>query len=174
MQSQFDTLTHDYYLQTAGNIEQARQLAAADLKHTWGVTQVNGAKQLMQYAPEAMFPGLTAAAVRSDITQTVTENADKFQRVNPAQVRLTPTDRTARTNGEEWTLSVPDQFGAYDVVRGKDGNPLVYRLPVFSNDVEAQRARDAKAAIDSARAIQQLRRDAAAGREQAIENQGAM
>lgn len=173
MQGEFDDLTRRYYDETAGNLGQARQLAAQDLKRTWGVTEVNGQRELMQYAPESMFPGLTAGMVRNDLTATVAANGAAFQDVDPSKVHLTATDRTARTAGLDWGLMQPDKFGAYEPIVGKDGNPLVYRLPVQSNDVSAVHARQRQAALDDARATQQLRSDAQAGQEWALEHQGA-
>jgi hypothetical protein len=109
----------------------------------------------MQYAPEALFPGLSAAVVRDDVARTVQDNAAAFEKVDPTKVRLTATDRTARTGGQDWALSVPDKFGAYDVVRGQDGNPLTYRLPVSQSDYSAARARQAQTDIEKARQLRE-------------------
>jgi hypothetical protein len=174
LQGQFDELTRSYYNETGGNLGQARQLAAQDVRRTWGVSEVNGQREIMQYAPESMFPGLTVDAVRNDLAATVQANGAAFQDVDPSKVHLTATDRTARTGGLDWGLMMPDQFGAYEPVVGKDGNPLVYRLPVQQNDVSAVQARERQAALDAARATQQVQRDAEAGQMQAIETQGAM
>jgi hypothetical protein len=174
MQGQFDQLTRSYYDETGGNIAQARELAVQDLKRTWGVSEVNGDRQLMQYAPEVMFPGLSAAVVRNDVAKTVADNGSLFQNVDPSQVHLTATDRTARTGGLDWALMVPDKFGAYEPVVGKDGNPITYRLPVGNNDYAAVKAREAQAALESARQTQQLRQDAVTGQQLAIQQQGAM
>lgn len=173
MQGQFDDLTRRYYDETGGNVTQARELAAQDLKRTWGVSEVNGQREVMQYAPESMFPGLTAGMVRNDLAATVQANGAAFQNVDPSQVHLTATDRTARTGGLDWGLMQPDKFGAYEPIVGKDGNPLIYRLPVQSNDLSAVQARGRQAALDDARATQQLRSDAQAGQEWALEHQGA-
>jgi hypothetical protein len=174
MQGQFDQLTQNYYKQTNGDLIQARELAAQDLKHTWGVSEVNGQRELMQYAPEAMFPGLSATVVRDDVAKTVADNADTFQKVDASKVRLTATDRTAHTGGTDWALSVPDKFGAYDVVRGKDGNPLTYRLPVGANDYNAVKQRQNDADLQKARVEQAIGRDAQEGQMRAIEEQGAL
>jgi hypothetical protein len=173
MQGEFDDLTRKYYDQTAGNLGQARQLAAQDLKRTWGVSEVNGQREVMQYAPESMFPGLTAGMVRNDLAATVQANGAAFQNVDSSTVHLTATDRTARTGGLDWALMQPDKFGAYEPIVGKDGNPLIYRLPVQANDLNAIRARGRQAALDDARATQQIRKDAQVGQEWALEHQGA-
>jgi hypothetical protein len=121
-----------------------------------------------------MFPGLSADVVRNDVAKTVADNGALFQNVDPSQIHLTATDRTARTGGLDWALMKPDQFGAYEPVVGKDGNPLTYRLPVGGNDYAAVQARQAQASLESARRSQQLRKDAAEGQELAVEEQGAL
>lgn len=165
LQGQFDQLTRNYFSLTGGNLQQARNLAVSDLKHVWGASEavIPGQRVITQFPPEQMFPGLTAQVVRDDIAQTVKGNAQAFMHldpatgkltsltVDPAQVRLIATDHTARTGGREWALGAPDQFGAMDVLRGKDGNPLLYRLPVSQTDYAAVRDREAAAAVAAAR-----------------------
>ena len=169
MQGEFDDLSKRYFELTGGNLQQARQLAARDLKSTWGVTEVNGKREIMEFAPEAMFPGLSPLVVRQDIEKTVGDNPQAFQRMSPTSgqletvkpdpntIRLIPTDRTARTNGLDWQLGAPDEFGAMDVLRGKDGTPLTYRLPVNATDFDAVRQRMSEAAIAKARELQKSR-----------------
>lgn len=147
MQSEFDALTKDYYRYTGGDVNQARGLAARDLKHVWGVSEVNGSKELMPYAPEAMFPGLTKDVVREDIASSV-----KGLNIDGSKVKLIPDPvRTARTQGSTWNLAAPDEHGLLDIVKGKNGNPLLYRLPVMHSDVEAVKAKQNEAAMTAAR-----------------------
>lgn len=147
MQSEFDALTKDYYRYTGGDVNQARGMAARDLKHVWGVSEVNGSKELMPYAPEAMFPGLTKEVVREDIASSV-----KGLNIDGAKVKLIPDPvRTARTQGSTWNLAAPDENGLLDIVKGKNGNPLLYRLPVMHSDVEAVKAKQNEAAMTAAR-----------------------
>lgn len=162
MQGQFAQLAEQYYKLTGGNVSQANSLAFAELKRTWGVTEVNGKRELMQYAPETMFPGLTAATVRDDLAREVTANAQAFTQrapdgklqslsVDPSTLRLISTDRTARTGGREWMLGAPDKWGAYDMVMRRDGTPFVYRLPVSQTDYASVQQRQAQAALAAAR-----------------------
>jgi hypothetical protein len=166
MQGEFDAATQRYFNLTGGNVQQARQLAVQDLKRVWGVSDVNGKREILPYAPEVMFPGLTAADVRQDLSATVNANAQAVRRYDPEtgnlvqalpapdSIRLVPTDHTARTGGLEWQLGAPDQYGAMDVLRGADGNPLIYRLPVSQTDFDAVRTAQAEAAIGKARQLQ--------------------
>jgi hypothetical protein len=135
MEGEFEQLQSTYYKATGGNITQARDLAANDLRQSWGATEVNGKREFMQYAPEAMFPGLTTQAIRDDMAASVVK-AGPYE---ASKVRLTPTTDTANTQGRVWGLSVPDQFGAYDVVRGPDNRPLRYQLPDATDAVRQQR-----------------------------------
>jgi hypothetical protein len=48
----------------------------------------------------------------------------------PDKVRLTATPDTERTKGQVWLLQAPDEYGAYDVVRGADNAPVYYELPL--------------------------------------------
>jgi hypothetical protein len=169
LQSEFDASTQRYFDYTGGNLQQARSLAFQDLKRVWGVSTVNGKREILPYAPEVMYPGLTAADVRQDLSATVATNAQAVRHYDPEtgnlvqaapapdSIRLVPTDRTARTGGLEWQLGAPDQFGAMDVLRGADGNPLVYRLPVSRTDFDAVRTAQAQAAIGKARELQEQR-----------------
>jgi hypothetical protein len=144
MQTDFNTLTSDYFKHTNGNITQSRQLAVQDLKNTWGVTEVNGKREFMQYAPEAMHPGLTTEALRSDI-----ETSAAGLTADPSKVHLVANARTPYTNGEQWNLGAPDKFGAYNVLTDSRGIPFVYKIP----DARAvwQASRDKAAAAGMAR-----------------------
>jgi hypothetical protein len=151
MEGEFEQLQQSYYKATGGNIAQARDLAAHDLRQSWGVTQVNGQREFMQYAPEAMFPGLTTKMIRDDIASSVTAAGP----YDPSKVRLTPTTDTATTQGRVWGLSVPDQFGAYDVIRGPDNKPIRYQIPDATDAVRAERDRLAKEGLAKAKALQE-------------------
>lgn len=151
MQSEFDALTKDYYRYTGGDVKQARDLAAKDLTQTWGVSEVNGKRELMAYAPEAMFPGLTPAIVRDDIANTI-KGEKSLEGTDASQVQLVmDPQRTARTQGSEWNLSVPDEHGLRQVLKDSRGNPLVYRLPVTKHDFGAVQERVNQEAMERAR-----------------------
>lgn len=150
MEGQFEQLQGDYYKTTGGNISQARDLAAADLKRTWGVSQVNGKPEFMQYAPEAMYPGLTPEFIRKDMAEVIAGLGP----YDPAKVRLTESPKdTPTTQGRVWNMSVPDQFGAYDMVRGPDNQPYRYVLPDATDSVKATRDKLATEGMEKARTL---------------------
>lgn len=163
--TEYGNLVHDYFLYTDGNLEQSQQLAAAAVRRTWGVTEVNGKREIMPYAPEAMFPGLTADQVRADIAKL----SGELPGVDVSKIRLTPTAQTARSGGLLWSLTAPNQYGAYDVVTGKNGNPRTYHLPVTAqdqqNELDAARAK----AFGTARAMQQQRIESERLQQQALD-----
>lgn len=132
MAAEYNDLTREYFNHTNGNLQQARALALNDLKGTWGVSQVNGQRELMKYAPERMFPGLTSTAIRSDIDA-----------VAPGG-HLVESTETAASRGMIWNIATKDEFGAYDVKRDKDGLPLRYQLPGNEELEKQKQALEAK------------------------------
>jgi hypothetical protein len=152
MQSEYDELTQQYYKYTGGDINQARDAAVSDLKHVWGVSEVNGKRELMPYAPERMFPGLTPEVIRADIKDSVGDQAD------PKKVRLVmDPERTARTAGAQWNLAAPNEHGLIDILRDERGRPLVYQLPVTKGDYAATKERLNAEAMSRARTLQTAR-----------------
>jgi hypothetical protein len=151
MIEQFASLENQYFKLTGGNSGQASDLAMNDLKNTWGITAVNGKREFMQYAPEAMYPGLTADAIRADMAASVVQAGP----YDASKVRLTPTSDTANTQGRVWGLSVPDQFGAYDVIRGSDNRPIRYQIPDAMDSLRAMHDKLAAEGMAKARSLQE-------------------
>lgn len=159
MQSQFDQLTRTYYHDTGGNVQLARQLAARDVGHVWGVSRVNGDPQVMAYAPERMFPGLTPDVVRSDIATAAAGSAD-LKDLDAGKIRLVEDpERTARTSGAQWNLEAPDKNGLIHTLHGADGKPLIYQLPVTKQDYEAVRSKARGEALQSLEKDRAARKD---------------
>lgn len=145
LMAEFDSLTHEYFLHTGGNLQQSQELAARDLKGTWGVSEVNGTRELMKYAPERMVLGLTAQMIRSDLAAS-----------GHGDAHLVETPETGRSHGQIWNLSQKDEFGAYDVVRDKQGRPLRYQLPAVKAAAAAAQA--STEAADKAKLADEQRR----------------
>lgn len=154
MVGQYRELQHDYYKLTNGNAAQANQLAFNDLKNTWGVTQVNGKRELMQFAPEAMHPGLTTQAIQADMqAAAVGHTAD------PSKVRLLTTPETYDSNGQRFALGVPDKFGAYSALTDERGRVIPYQVPDGTAALKAAQAKAAKTGMDRLKAAQAQSRD---------------
>ena len=118
MAAEFSELTKQYFYHTDGNLKQAQQLAINDLKATWGVSEVNGSRELMKYAPERMFPYLSKDDIRSDMAAS-----------GYGAARLVEGPETGSSGGRVWSLAQKDEFGAWDVVRNDKGMPVRYQLP---------------------------------------------
>jgi hypothetical protein len=149
MSGEFEQLRQQYFKLTNGNAVQAADLAMNDLKNSWGITQANGKREFMQYAPEAMHPGLTSEALRADM-----EAAAKGHTDDPTKVRLVPVPDTAFTSGQIWGLGVTDKFGAYDVIRDAKNRFIPYQIPNGADAVAAQRQKIADEGMARLKAAQ--------------------
>jgi hypothetical protein len=134
MQGQFEELRQNYYKLTNGNVSQANDLAFKDLKNTWGVTQVNGPREFMQFAPESMNPGLTTEFLQKDMQEAAKGHTD-----DPTKVRLIATADTYHSQGQRWGLGVLNKQGMFDVVRSANGDPIPYQLPTAAASMQATR-----------------------------------
>lgn len=151
MVGQFEELRSNYFKLTGGNVQQASDLAYNDLKNTWGITQVNGAKEFMQFAPESMNPGLTTKYLRDDM-----EASAKGLTPDPSKVHLVATPDTYQSGGQRWGIGVPDKFGAYSTLNDKRGIPIPYQLPTAAasyQDVKAKLATEGMAKLHAMQAV---------------------
>lgn len=155
MTGQFEELRQNYFRLTNGNVDQSNKLATADLKNTWGITQVNGKKEFMQFAPEAMNPGLTTQAVRQDLEDTI-----KGETADPTKAQLISIPETFHSEGQKWGIGVPGKFGNYDVIRNPDGQPKQYQLPTATATVKAAHAKASADGLAQLHTKQQDMKDA--------------
>lgn len=140
MTGEFEQLRSQYFKLTGGNVDQAGKLAVQDMKNIWGISEVNGPKEFMPFAPEAMNPGLTTSGVRADM-----EASAKGHTADPSKVRLIATADTYQSNGQRWGLGIPDQFGAFNVLTDEKGRMIPYQIP---NGQQAFKSDFAKASAD--------------------------
>lgn len=132
MKSQYQSQLESYYRYTGGNMDQASKLAAADIQREWGVSEVNGKREFMQWAPEAQ--GYDTASVREDIEKSVAGLG-----VDAKGVRLVPGAVTENSNGRKFNLATTDKFGAPDIILGANGRARDYELPNAQAAFEAHR-----------------------------------
>lgn len=156
MLGEFNDLVHQYYLKNNGNLLNAQQMAAEDLKNSWGVTNVNGQRELMKFAPERMFPGLTTEAIRKDMEMSVAGLG--YEKFDQKRVRLVEAGdgSTASTRGQIWNLTVPGKFGEFETIVGKDHRPLQYEMPVGIADQEAIRQKQVAEDMAHTREVQRI------------------
>jgi hypothetical protein len=155
MTGQFEELRKTYFKLTGGDVDQATKLSVHDLKNTWGISQVNGKKEFLQFAPEAMNPGLTTEAVRADLEAAARGHTD-----DPSKVRLLTTADTYQSNGQRWGLGIPDKFGAYSVLTDEKGRVIPYQLPTATQIVKDNAAKAATEGMARLHVLQQKERAA--------------
>jgi hypothetical protein len=119
MLGEFAQSMKQYYYLRDGNAQQARDLAIQDLKRVWGVSEVNGSRQIMKYAPDRMYPNLPTADIREDMAAS-----------GVGAGRLQEFPGTGPSQGRDWWVMEPDKLGAWAPVLGDNGIPRVYQLPV--------------------------------------------
>jgi hypothetical protein len=164
LQAEYEAAVERYFPQVGGNIDAARKRAFADVQRKWGRSEVNGKPELLPYAPERMFPGLTPDVVRADIAASTAGLTP-----DPAALRLVPSSDTARSGGLFWHLGTVDEDGALDILRDERGLPLRYQLPANQTNYEAARSKVAADKVEAARQRRdQIARDVSAGEMQPI------
>ena len=120
MAADFQRLSKDYFYYNGGNLQAAQAQALESLKGKWGVTEVNGQRELMPYAPEHMT-GLTTAQIR-----------DEMAKDGYGAAHLAPSPNTESSGGRKWFLQEPDKFGAWSTVHGDDNKPVEFTVPTAS------------------------------------------
>lgn len=170
LRGEYNAAVERYYPYTAGDIEQARELAWRDVTRKWGYSTVNGAPELMPYAPEVMYPQLPMAVIKDDLSKSVAPLGLK-----PEEIRLIPSPETGGTDGIVWNVGHVNEYGVADIVLDERNRPLRYQLPVseesFMAAVKALRAAEVQKArefTERQRKMNEiLREDAARGDETA-------
>jgi hypothetical protein len=148
MQAEFDSLVNQFFQLNNGDLTAARRMASDTVRATYGYTTVNGEPELMKYAPEKMFPGMTPEVIRHDVgaaLQSVGYAGDA------SKVRLVPSPETERTSGRVFQLAELDEYGVPDVVLAPDNRAALYELPL-GKAYDTARGEIAKRKLDEATA----------------------
>lgn len=144
MQDEYGSLVRTYYDSTNGDIEQARELAWKDIRGTYGISTVNGAPQVLKYAPELVFPGIDPKVIRSDVDEV----ARSLGVTTP--VRMVPSRSTGDTHGLMWELHTMDADGAEEVLLDEKNRPRQYAIPTDTGTyLKAQETAKQKAVSDA-------------------------
>lgn len=152
LQVDFNAQAQNYYLKT-GDLDVARELAWKDLTRVYGVSQVNGVKQVMAAPPERF--GVKPEDVRADIGGFLKDHP-QADGSTADDVILVPDALTMRA-----TASIMDgkpQSPTYKLINGKTGDllldskgiPVRYALP-SGDDFAAKIKADQDAATEVAR-----------------------
>jgi len=154
--AEYQDLTHEYFIKSHGDMEQAKALALKDLKGVWAVSSVNGKRELMKYAPE--LSGLSADEVRANLTA-----------IGHPDAHLVETPETGRYRGKVFGLAEKKSIGGndyWDTAYDEHGNALRYHLPDASGaQRQAQEQARAKA-IEKLTRIQRVQKTQEAGQQE--------
>jgi hypothetical protein len=171
MQADYHTLVRQYFDHNGGDPVAAERSAARDIGTVWGITQMNGAPEIVRYAPERMFrapdggPGLSAEDIRTDVASTVLNHPENFQhwddekrslvpmKVDPDRVKLVPSEKTPLTRGVTWGALYQNEDGTQESLYDKNGRPLQFDLPVTRMNYEAMRSQALKDRIAKAKQL---------------------
>ncbi len=144
----FDGQVEKYYSKS-GDIELARKTAWDDLKRVYGVTEVNGNREMMPIPPERF--GVNRKNIDADLDELL-KAFPQSDGSKTSDIVIAPTAETLiqignMLNGEmiEPTYMLLNKSGQR--IYGKDGKPLVYVLPHANEIIE----RDRKAREEAAR-----------------------
>lgn len=160
MRADFNAQALRYYEKT-GDIQIARDLAWGDLKRVYGVTEVNGVKQMIALPPERF--GVTSDEVRKDVADFITANPQGETAAE--DIAVVPDALTLRS-----VASIFDgqpQMPSYKLVNTKTGDlvvdnkgiPVRYTLPNQEQLTQRIREKQAEAQTIARGQIDQARFD---------------
>lgn len=167
MQAAFDSQTSKYFKLVNGDVDQARELAWRDLKSVYGVSEVNGVKQMMMQPPEKF--GVTREQVQTELTGMLASSPQR-DGSTAADLILVADSLTQRaavdlTNGLQIQPSYKVLTKTGDLLTDARGRPVRYFLPSteeLSKNIETKRAEaeaKAKADLEQMRKYRDLRRE---------------
>lgn len=166
LQATFDGQARKYYRLNGGDIDSARELAWKDIKGVYGVSEVNGTKQMMLMPPERF--GVDLSLVRKDVADFIAANPQP-DGSTADEIMVVPdslTQRTANTlisGGGSAQPSYQLMTKTGDVVTDARGNRKRYFLPSnedlatnIRKNVEAAKV-EAEKQVSKARSYRSIR-----------------
>jgi hypothetical protein len=121
---EFQELAKDAF-DTYGDTDIATKIAGAQFKRSYGVSTINGQKEVMLYPPEYFYPevGGSRDYIRSQAEEVALKSAPG---IDPKTVRLVA-DRTSRHNlarlgVASYQLQYVNKYGLPEVILGPDGD----------------------------------------------------
>jgi len=152
MRDEYERSVRAYFDRTNGDIERARELAWKDIRGVYGYSRVNGEPEILKYAPELVFPGVSIDVIRNDLNSAATAAGIK------TPVNLTPSRATGDTRGILWSLTTTDEDGNDEVLLDEKNRPLIYAIPTDTQAYVEADAKNRRDAIAKARAESEKRR----------------
>ena len=141
LRAEHDLLTRQFY-NDSGDITVARDLATAQVKSQWGVTEANGAPELTRYPLERY--GFPSDFIQADVKAQVAPLTDRPTRL--VQHRL-----TNQSKGLVWGLQYQKEDGGWELLRGSDNRPRLYTPPMKRKEYDDTAKRIAEADIEDLR-----------------------
>lgn len=135
VRAEYDRLSRQFYNES-GSWKQAGELATAQIKARWGVTEVNGTPEFTRYPLEQTY-GFPASFIRADVAEQVKGLTDR-------PVRLTQSPTTNATRGLDWTVQYQREDGMWEILRDSKNRPAIYSPPMSSKQFD-----DAKTRIEA-------------------------
>lgn len=161
-QSEFRDLFTEAYLRT-GDVDSSVKATTDAATRTWGVSQINGDKSLMKYAPEKLYGVIDQGPKDSEwqrfqLVRDVTKNGAFDAALGPVEdrIQIGPDSRTARDGS--YVVLLKNKDGAFEPIIGKNQAPVRWRPDVQGERdyLLQQKQQDAAKSVQSAR---DLRRD---------------
>jgi hypothetical protein len=159
LSADFGSQTAEYFKKT-GDIGLARQLAWSDLKRVYGVSEVNGVKQVMPFPVERF--GIKPEEVRKEIEATLVAHP-QADGSKPEDIMLVPDALTQRASSDLISgASVQPSYKLVtksgDLVVDSAGVPLRYTLPGGEELAQRFAAGQAEAHAKSQAVLESARR----------------
>lgn len=142
VRAEHDSLTRQFY-NSSGDLKVARELATAQVKARWGVTEINGTPEFTRYPPEQTY-GFPAEFIRDDVAAQTRQFTDRPVRIEQGRT-------TNSTRGLEWTVKYQTDDGGWDVLRDQYNRPAVYTLPMSNEQFDDFAERNAAVNVERLR-----------------------
>lgn len=135
MRADYDRLVWEYYQDNGGDADQAKALASATVRGAYGVTEINGKREVVKYPIESTY-GLRPELVRADLEAKLKAAGIE----DTAGIVLVPIGATDRTRGRMWGVKRLDEYGSHDAVLDARNQPIGYALPLGETYTQASEA----------------------------------
>lgn len=154
MQAENDSLVRQYFAAT-GDLPKAQELAGKQILKTWGLSTVNGAKEIVKYP----IPDRDVPLVRADIAKTAQSLGYTG---DPNDLKLTPSPLTDQSQGRFWTLTHTDAQGVTDTLLDSKNQPIQFDVRQTSQAYAKQKQDLINQKLDAARKDRDFQRSQAA------------
>ena len=147
LRGEYEALVHDAYIRTDGDIDVARESANRTIKRVWGMTEVNGTKEVIKYPPEIYYR--TNAGTDWIRPLLEAEFAPLLPKgIEPENIRLITdmiTGRHASNGKPSYAVMYLDEIGEEHPILLKNGEAVAGWMPNYKDSPEFAEAEKAAA-----------------------------